>query len=388
MDIAAYQTFATRLQRDAAVEVFEVGGYWPVQVALSVVGDELGTATAGIFKNDQADAARYLMNATWVLGCVANQYCCELSKTSVSEWRDAQKSLEALDLKSAVLRAYMSFGKITRIANRYEHGVSTDGSANSSIVLDIRATQWALLRAMELCGADISDLYEQRKSKVRSYRGNPKFRPGLRTDPSFCDSLDRFKGAANVTMCPFAKTAKVWAVGPWRDGSSATEFVASIGETVRRFVRVCQPEGFDGLAIEATGIDNLEDLKNRTNTLLRALGEFSTRDPMHNPIDRKEWKFAIDGVDMFITIFSSIYDNNHPRYSHSKNSTFIFLQPQISFKAKAAKKKEGIRDMFANNGQDYRPILKKVNFEAQKYIKPLNLSEGDPVHWWGNDDDK
>jgi hypothetical protein len=384
MDIAVYQSFVANLQRDAAVEVYEVGGYWPVQVALSVVGDELGTATAGIFKDDQSEAARYLMNATWVLGCVANQYCCDLSKASASEWRAAQSLLEGIDLKSAVLVAYMAFGRITRIANRYEHGVSNDSIENSSIAFDIRKTHWALLKAMELCGADIPTLYEQRKSKVRSYRGNPKFKPGLRTDPSFCDSLDRFKGVANVTMCPFAKTAKVWAVGPWRNSASAPEFVASIGETVRRFVRVCQSEGFDGLAIEATGIETIEDLKNRTNTLLRALGELSSRDPMHNPIEKKEWKYSFDGVDMFITIFSSIYGRDHPRYSHSRNSTFIFLQPQISFKAKAAKEKEKIRVKFAENGQDYRPILRKVEFEAQKYIKPEDLSEGVPVNWWDN----
>lgn len=382
MDFKGYQGFAGRLQKDAAVEVFEVGGYWPVQVALSVVGDELGSATGFVLSEELSKAAPHLMNATWVLGCVANQYCCELGKAAVADWASAEASLEALDLKSAVLKAFTAFGRITRIANRYEHGISTDSAENQSIAIDIRATHWALLKAIELCGAEVSALYDRRKSEVRAYRGKPKFSAGLRPDPSFCDSLERFRSVANVTMCPFAKTAKVWAVGPWRSALSAAEFVDANRETIKRFVRVCQPEGFDGIAVEATGIESLEDLKSRTNELLRALGEFSDRNPMHYPIERKEWRFSIDGVDMFVTIFSSIYGEHHPRYSHSKSSTFIFLQPQISFKAKAAKEKERIRDMFAENGQDYRAILKKVKFEAQKYIKPEDLEEGGPVKWW------
>jgi len=386
VDFKGYQAFAEILQRESAVEVFEVGGYWPVQVALSNVGDELGKATGYILANVPIMAAPHLINAMWVLGCIANQYCCQLSKAGTNEWASVDSSLETDDLKSAVLSAFKAFGKITRIANRYEHDISTDNTENESIAIDIRTTQWALIRAIELCGAEISTLYEGRKSNVRSYRGKPKFAAGLRSDPSFCESLDRFRAVARVTMCPFAKTAKVWAIGPWRDSLAASEFVKENTDTIKRFVRVCQPEGFDGLAIEAAGVENLDDLKIRTNNLLRALGELSDRNPMHSPIERKEWRFSINGVDMFVTIFSSIYKEAHPRFSHSKYSTFFFLQPQISFKAKAAKDKERIRDLFAGNGQDYRSILKKVRFEAQKYIKPEDLEGNVLVNWWGQDE--
>jgi hypothetical protein len=382
VEFKAYQAFADRLQKDAAIEVYEVGGYWPVQVALSSVGDELGKATSFVLAEDLAKAAPHLMNAVWVLGCIGNQYCCDLSKAAITDWVPAQASLDNLDVKSAILKAFTAFGRITRVANRYEHGISTDSAENHSIAIDIRSTHWALLRAIQLCGADASDLYERRKGEVRSFRGKDKYVPGLRPDPSFGESLDRFRSLANVTMCPFAKSAKVWAIGPWRRALSASEFVEANRVTVKRFVRVCQAEGFDGLALEATGIECLDHLKARTNELLKALGEFSDRNPLHNPIERKEWKFSIDGVDIFVTIFSSIYEEEHPRYSHSKGSSFFFLQPQISFKAKAAKEKERIRELFAQNGQDYRAVIKKVKFEAQKYIKPEDLREGAPVTWW------
>ncbi|NJN37009.1 MAG: hypothetical protein HC794_08080, partial [Nitrospiraceae bacterium] len=319
MELEAYRQLAAKLQQTASTEVFEVGGYWPVLTALSVVSDDIGDAAGKILSGDTAGAAVHLGNANWVLACVANQYCCKLDQVQASDWQAFHSDVTdfRLDgsgdhhLRSVLLRLFIAFGRVTRIANRYEAGVLTDADENSSIANDIQHAQWAINVAIALCGRDAHDLLELRKSEVRSYRGKKKFVPGLRSDPSYGDSLDRFRALANVTMCPFAKTAKIWALGPWRISSTAKEFVAASEGTLNRFVRLCQPEGFDGIAIEATGISSLEDLKSRTNGLLRALGELSDRDPMMSPIEKKEWRFSLVGVDMFVTIFSSVYDEKH-----------------------------------------------------------------------------
>jgi hypothetical protein len=392
MELEAYRQLAEKLQQTAAAEVFEVGGYWPVLTALSVVGDDIGDAASKILAGDLASAAVHLGNANWVLACVANQYCCRLETVQETNWKAFHSDVTDFHLdgsgdhhlRSVIIRLFIAFGGVTRIATRYEAGVVTDGRENSSIVHNIQQAQWALNTAIVLCGRDPNELVEVRRTEVRGYRGkkNPKYAPGLRPDPSYGDSLDGFRAISNVTMCPFAKTAKVWAIGPWRVSSTAKEFVAASDSTLQRFVRLCQPEGFDGIVIEATGIKTFGDLQSRTNDLLRALGELSERDPMMSPIEKKEWRFALSGVDMFVTIFSSVYEGKHPRYSQSKLSSYFFLQPQLSFKAKAAKEKEKIRDRFAQNGQDYRPILKKVKCEAEKYIKPEDLDSGQPVRWW------
>ena len=385
-----YRKLAAALQQSAAVEVFEVGGYWPVLAALSVVSDEIGDASSKILAGKLPDAAVHLGNANWVLACVANQYCCKLDTVQESAWNAFHSDVSDFQLDGSgdhhlryvLIRLFMAFGRVTRIANRYELGIHTDSEENNSIVNDIQEAQWALNWAIELCGKSPEELLEVRRTEVRSYRGKKKFAPGLRPDPSYGDSLDRFRALAGITMCPFAKTAKVWAIGPWRVSSTAKEFVSLSEEALHRFVRVCQPEGLDGIAIEATGISSFDDLKSRTNDLLRAIGELSDRNPMTSPIEKKEWRFALSGVDMFVTIFSSVYDEKHPRYSQSKLSSFYFLQPQLSFKAKAAKEKTRIRERFSDNGQDYRPILNRVRFEAEKYIKPEDLQNGQPVRWW------
>lgn len=390
MNLEAYRQFAANLQQTASIEVFEVGGYWPVLNALSVVSNDIGDAASEILATDLASAAVRLGNANWVLACVANQYCCRLDVVQEAAWKAFHGDVTDFHLdgsgdhhlRSVILRLFIAFGRVTRIANRYEAGVATDGRENSSIVHDIQQAQWAINTAIAMCGRDPDELVEVRRTEVRTYRGKKKYPPGLRSDPSYGESLDGFRALANETMCPFAKTAKVWAIGPWRASSTAKTFVTASDNTLQRFVRLCQPEGFDGIAIEATGIKTFDDLQSRTNELLRALGELSDRDPMMSPIDKKEWRFALNGVDMFVTIFSSVYDGKHPRYSQSKLSSYFFLQPQISFKAKAAKEKEKIRDRFAANGQDYRPVLKKVKCEAEKYIKPEDLETGLPIRWW------
>jgi hypothetical protein len=187
---------------------------------------------------------------------------------------------------------------------------------------------------------------------------------------------------STITACPFAKSAKVWVTEPWGRGATAAEFVASTRNTFERFRRVSQPEGFDGIAIERFGVRDLKDLENDTHDLLNEIGRYSDPNPMSRPLEKKEWKFLIFGIDAFVTIFSSVYPKDHPRYSHSQGSTFYFFQPQASFKAKAAREKESIRKDFAAVGQDYRSVLKKVRFEAQKYIKPIDLENGEPVVWW------
>lgn len=390
MQLEKYRQLAAKLQQTSSEEVFEVGGYWPVLAAISAINDEFGDAAKKILDRDPPGAAVSLGNANWILSCVANQYYCKLDAVQEPTWKafHSDASDFRLDgsgdhhLRSILIRLFIAFGRVTRIANRYEVGVFTESDENNSIVYDIQEVQWAINAAIELCGRDPDELVEVRRTEVNSYRGKKKFTPGLRPDPSYGDSLDGFRVLANTTMCPFAKTAKVWAIGPWRKSSTAKEFVALSDNTLHRFTRLCQPEGFDGIVIEATGISTFEDLKSRTNDLLRALGEFSDRNPMTSPIEKKEWRFGLNGVDMFVTIFSSVYDENHPRYSQSKLSSFYFLQPQLSFKAKAAKEKERIRERFSQNNQDYRSILKKVKYEAEKYIKPEDLQNGQPVRWW------
>ncbi|MEM1048672.1 MAG: hypothetical protein AAGL24_21140 [Pseudomonadota bacterium] len=385
MDAGHYRTFVAKLQPLAEAEIAQVGGYWPVNVAMANVIEELGYAAERLADDDLDGCASYMGYALWVLACVANQYCCDLGRCVQVDWGEDVK--DDADVKSSLLLAFKHCGSILRIANRYENDIYTDHKENESIGVPIARAHAAIIKGVESIGADLDELVQQRVDLVRSFRGTPDIPNSPRFDPTVGDSLIRFRNVAGTTACPFAKTAKVWVTEPWRPGVSAEGFVSSAKSTFERFSRVCQSEGFDGIVVERFGINDVDELRAETKALMIAIGRYSHPNPLSRPIEKKEWKFFVFGVDSFVTIFSSVYPTDHPRFSHSQGSTFYFFQPQISFKAKAAKEKDSIRERFAAVDQDYRPLLRKVRFEAQKYIKPIDLQNDDPIVWWKDEED-
>ena len=384
MEVGHYRTFVAKLQPLAEAEIAHVGGYWPVNVAMANVIEELGYAAERLAEDDSDGCASYMGYALWVLACVANQYCCDLGRSAQPDWGEDVKN--GTDAKSALLIAFKHCGAILRISNRYENDIYTDQNENESIGFPIARAHAAIIKGVEALGADLDDLVQQRVDLVRSFRGTPVVPSTPRYDPTVGDSLLRFRNVSGITACPFAKTAKVWITEPWKPGVSAEDFLKLSKSTFERFSRVFQSEGFDGIVVERFGISDLEELKAETRALLNEIGRYSHPNPLSRPIERKEWKFFVFGVDSFVTIFSSVYPADHPRFSHSQGSTFYFFQPQVSFKAKAAKEKNSIREKFAEIDQDYRPLLRKVRFEAQKYIKPVDLENDDPLVWWKDEE--
>ncbi len=380
MEKATYRDFIPKLQTLVADEINQVGGYWPVDVALAVTGEHFGDATEKLLADEKDGYSLFMSHALWVLTCISNQYCCDLDRSASKIWSEENDLTGEHD---ALLVAFREYGRILRIVNRYEHGIYTDRRSNESVTDVIVRTHRAIITGIEQAGGDIDALVKKRVELVRSFKGNPDIPEDTpRTDPTIGESNLRFSKLSNTTTCPFAPSVKFWATEPWMRRTGAAEFARKNQRTFERFSRVCQPEGFDGIVVEAFGIEDMEQLKERTRDLLETLGPFSPRNPMSSPIDRKEWRFSLFGIDVFVTTFSSIYDKEHPRFSHSGASTFFFFQPQISFKAKAAKEKNNIRRRFAEIGQDYSGILGKVRCEGHKYIKPENLNEDPPVIWW------
>lgn len=382
MNFETYKQLAATSQSTVGPAVAKVGGYWPVNVALSQATTHLGEALTYLFASDWKRYTEELIGAFWLLSCIANQYCCELKKSEEKCWDKYKDKLENLVQSDLLLIAHTECAEMSRIVNRYENNNYTDDKPNLSIAIPIAQAQIALAVCIEACNFTIEERIEYRKSIVIAHKGRPDIPIHPRFDPATAESLMRFRNIANITKCPFAKSAKVWSTQPWQVSVSADEFLNENADTIRRFARICHPERFDGLVIEQFGIQTLEKLQSATKELLVSLGRFSQPSPMSKQIELKEWRYELVGVDVFVTIFSSIYPANHPRASHSPSSTMYFFQPQTSFKAKAAKEKETIRKAFAAAQQDYRPLIGKVKFEAQKYIKPLDLSNGCPVQWW------
>ena len=373
------------LVRTVKVEIPQSRGYWPTPVAAGAIGEHLGNAAQNLRSGNLDKSNIELISAMWVLTCVANQYCSPISIVDTKLWNKCDKIYSNLSAEQLLNEIYAGYGQILNLVFRYERGIFITERPCKQFGYYAQQILQAIVYAVVQAGGDFQSLLAIRVAEVRSHRNRPQVNGDIPFEPSEAESLLRFDQIAGMTACPFAKTAKVWATPTWRNGESATSFLERVEATTARFSRIAGPERFDGLVIETLGINSIEGLKAKTNELVTALGRYSSPNPLSSEVERKEWRMKLFGVDVFFTIFSSIYPATHSRYSQSRTSTIFFIQLQSSFTVKKAKKKEQIRESFARKEQDYRPLLRKVKYEAQKYIKPIDLKVDEPIEWWDKD---
>ena len=48
-------------------------------------------------------------------------------------------------------------------------------------------------------------------------------------------------------------------------------------------------------------------------------------------IDKGGWVFEFNKVTFFITTFAPFYPQDHPRYAHGADNSYILFQPELSF---------------------------------------------------------
>lgn len=211
------------------------------------------------------------------------------------------------------------------------------------------------------------------------------------TDPV----LERFNKIKLSTHCPFAERSKIWAAEEWKNEFSFEENIVKIATQLSEFTKKSFEQKLDGLVIEIKGHDYSKDLPALCQTLKSTLTLLSSIDPkgrnlMTGEMMDTNWQFEFNGERLFIITFAPFYHELHPRFSPTKDSIFIFLQPESSFDfniipqagdPKVLKLKDKIREDFDRNRKGYDHKIADLPYEALKYIKPLNIGD-EPVYWW------
>lgn len=372
------QRLIRQLRDTVRREISAVGGYWPPAVAMGDTMQSLGEASDAHLRGESPACARHLANALWVLACISNQYCARPLAVSPQEDEKAQ------DVTQSILRSFSYSGQVARHVNRYEYGVYADDRAGQSIAIPIQRAQLAILEALTLLNEDATTMMNRRRDEVRSYRGRPDLPSINRFDPTTSPTLNRFHHLAAQTMCPYAAKGKYWGAEEWPEHLDAADYVRVCQQTLDRFSRVAPIEQIDALVIERSGVQNMHELTTDTSELLTAIGRLVRPNPLTQLVESRHWRYSLPNrTESFLAVFSSIYESTHPRHSSVPGSTFFVLQTQASFKARNVREEDRIRvrTAFAQNDQDYTAFLAKVRFEAEKYVKPLDLSD-DPVRWW------
>ena len=382
-----YREIALSIQQQSEQEVRLVGGYWPVQVALAGIGHELGACSEAMARDDSEAYSRSLVTALWLSTCIANQYCVSLSGQAIELWEGDCSLEEGSKSDAAVVGAFLSvvgaYGQLCDTVNRYESAVYRRDEPSVPVGKTVVRMHRSIIHIVDMTSYSVHDLVRDRVDRVRSFRGRVDMPSEPRYDPSYADSVLSFRDVAGATACPYGKTARIWGMPDWERADSARKNVGRITPVLLRFVHVAPNEGLDGAVIRVAGIRSLDDLCQYLRTLLTELG----RSPAHPSAmnvdpDLPGWVYSVHGMEFFVAVFSSIYDDRHPRYSCSSEYSYVLLQPRFAFKRRDLGDKDMIRKRFAERSQDYQALSEKERGrEALKFVKPMSL-EGEPVRWW------
>lgn len=170
------------------------------------------------------------------------------------------------------------------------------------------------------------------------------------------------------THCVFAKTSRVMGGARWDPKLTLEEnVVRSIPLLVQFNMRMTNGANYDGFVIEVEDEAYGDTIEHFGSTVTRILETLSIYDPEHDhamfgPIHLNVWNFTFGGTQasFFISSFAPCYGKQHSRFGYDTKSSFVLLQPEISFSQKGISLDEDpqsvrhlIRKRFQQAGQPY-----------------------------------
>lgn len=367
------------LQLMARSAVGSVGGYWsPGPAALRVV-EEVAELFAEIHNDrEDRDLESELADLWIITTCIADQFCHDAAQLYLDP---ANSSLDA-----ALLRIVEGAGLVARAINYYD-GPKTPRSLEGwcSLRSSIGMIHQAVLDISLYFEIDLADAIY---SKLSGIETRDKGRFPVSTDPSTSGLVSEFRSLTADTPCPFAKSARLWAGQPWQSDLSIEENVNRGASGMKMFARAAVLEDLDGYVVG--GLDffpgrTFDHLDHALQTILFTLDQ-SLKELSAEHFDSVGWQFSYEGERMFVSLFSSLYTENHSRYC--KEGTFVLFQPEESFTAHgigggspaSESLRKSVRAEFRERSILYPTDLVDERREARLYILP-DLDQR-PRTWW------
>lgn len=368
--------------QDRVREAIErVGGYWRPLAAAARLLEELGELGEHHIASDHnyAELGGELADLWIITTAMADQF---LARVPEPETHRPRETSSADQFPHLVVAA----GRIARIVNFYD-GPKNPRSLDGWMSLEQAVTRFHRALA-DIAHAQQVDLRQAIEEKLAAIPILDDGRFRRNHDASTASVLRRFAGVQTTTLCPYAKTARLWGAPEWSsrsfDGNADT-----IVPSLTSFAKATVPECLDAFIIPGPPFVAMAEL---AAWFRRLLVELSRRDPeqqavMDARVDQTGWQFAFNGRRMFVAVFSPLYDREHPR--HSADDTYVFLQPEASFGRKgigsghprSARTKEEIRRQFAAAGRPYLADTKDARVEAPLYLLPRWDGDAE-VRWW------
>jgi hypothetical protein len=362
-----------------------VGGYWRPANGVVRLLEELGELGELIQSYSTGPPDGQLAEEfadVWIITtCTANQFNIDL-EIRPGNGVAARKGISAL-LPYA--------GIIARIVNYYD-GPKTPRSVADwpTLGLAIETFQAELRLLADHLGVDINSAIDAKVDRT-PMRDAGRFTVSY--DPSTAKVLSRFSKLRHMSPCTFAERAKLWGSPDWREDRSVEWNVEMISPYLAIFAKAAEREGLDGFVVGSGRAAEVGGMGALAQWFARVLESFIRNDPGSRVadafagVDRPGWQFSFRGTRMFVSVFSSLYADTHPRYSPS--GTYIVFQPEASFDAhriganhpSSRTVKQSIRNKFRELGYAYPGELIDERVEAHIYLLP-RWPEDAEVSWW------
>jgi NTP pyrophosphatase (non-canonical NTP hydrolase) len=363
--------------------ILRVGGYWRPSAGLARLLEEMGELAEQVRENELGPLADEMADIWIITTCLANQF-----EVDLREWVEPQRD-GILSPTDMVIDLLYEASRLARVINYYD-GPKTPRALSdvSPIGLIVTRLHRILFDGATSLGVDLHEVIHRKVLHAGS-RDRKRFSESF--DPSTAMSALRFQKFASNSHCTYASKARIWGAPRWEAKRSIGWNVDSILPHLLSFTKATPLETLDGFVVRpifGAKAHSMRELANGFRTLLKTL---NGRDPkrstcMAGDVSQPGWQFEFNNVRLFISVFSPIYDEMHPRRA---DECFIFFQSEQSFTDRKVgsqftgsdRIKRTIRGRFQAGGFWYPADIIDERIEARIYLMPRSDRDEDS-RWW------
>lgn len=304
--------------------VRKLGGYWRPLSGLARLLEELGELHEVLLKDilDKEELGEELADLFIITTSIANQYCADLNW----EMKQLGYSTERIklydqievpnDLNIALMRLMAVGGQIGRILNHYEGDKKKKNTEKKQrLSKEIAKFHIELLGVSKLYNIPFFSYIEQ---VIEKDLERDKNRFEITHDPTTEQSLANFKGLFNDSE--YGTLSKLWGSYEWDELKGLEDNLKNTLPTLKRFSKVAEPEGIEGLVIEIIGDQYINPDSKRNDTIRRFLTFLNHNDRL-GEIAEENFGFTTD--------FHITFQQQRFEWTPfiTKNTLFILLQP-------------------------------------------------------------
>ncbi|MFJ6136253.1 hypothetical protein [Kitasatospora sp. NPDC092286] len=207
-----------------------------------------------------------------------------------------------------------------------------------------------------------------------------------------------FRLIQQQAACAFASRARIEAV-PTFHGADAREAGLAAAPRMADFAVRVEADALDGLLIELSHAchgASVDALAVATREVLSGLlaAEGEDAGAALSEAGSDHWWLTLRGTRWFVLAFAPCYPAYSARFTFGSGSTYLLLQPVMSFDRHATPQgaviadevRQMIRLAHVGAGCPYDSALAQQDVEALKFVWPLDRDDA-PVRWWQSDTD-